>query len=109
MSIEALLAQTVTVSRPNYDAVDEYGDLQPGTTTTSIYPARLEQLSSEETIRDRDTIVADWRMYLPAGAVIGPFDQVIEDDKTFEVWGDPIEQRSPRGPHHLLVRLRRTT
>lgn len=109
MSLFGLLTQTITVSRPTYDAVDEYGDPQPGTATTASYPARLEQLSSEELIRDRDTVVADWRAYLPAEATIGPFDRVEENGKTFEVWGDPIEHRSPRGAHHVEVRLRRVT
>lgn len=104
-----MLTQTATVSRRAWDAVDDYGDPVPGTVTTADYRARLEQLSSDEVIRDRDTVVADWRMYLPPGAVIGPFDQVDEGGRTFEVWGDPIEHRTPRGAHHLLVKLRRVT
>lgn len=109
MSIDQLLTQTATVHRRAYDAVDEYGDPQPGTVASVAYPARLEALSSTEVVRDRDVVVADWRAYLPATAVVGPFDQVEEDGKVFEVWGDPIERRAPRGVHHLELRLRRIT
>ena len=56
---------------------------------------------------DRDTVVADWRVFLPSDATISPFDRIEADGKTFEVWGDPVEQRSPRGVHHLEVRLKR--
>lgn len=109
MSIERLLTQTVTIVRRSFDAVDQYGSPQPGSTTSAVWPARLESLTSTETIRDRDVVVADWRVFLPAAAQIGPFDQVVESDRTFEVWGDPIERRAPRGVHHLEVRLRRIT
>lgn len=109
MSIETLLTQTVTVSRPAWDAVDEYGDVQPGTTTTATWPARLEQLSTDEIVRDRDTVVADWRAFLPASATVGPFDTVQEGGRTFEVWGDPTEHHTPAGLHHLEIRLRRVT
>lgn len=107
MSLASLLTQTATIIRPSFDAVDAYGNPQPGTTTSTDYPARLEGLSSDELVRDRDTIVADWRMFLPPDADVSPFDRIESDGKTFEVWGDPIEQRAPRGIHHLELRLRR--
>lgn len=109
MSLTTLLTQTVTVTRRQFDALDAYGNPTSGTETTAVWPARLEQLSSDELVHDRDTIVADWRMFLPAAAAIGPFDAVESDGRTFEVWGDPAEQRSPRGVHHLEVKLRRVT
>jgi hypothetical protein len=104
-----MLTEQATVYHPTFDAVDAYGNPQPGTETSDAYPARLEQLSSDELVRDRDTVVADWRIFLPAAAAIGPFDRVESGGRTFEVWGDPIEQRAPRGVHHLEVRLRRVT
>lgn len=109
MSLQGLLAETVTVYTPEFDAVDAYGDPQPGTETSATYPARLEQLDTDELIRDRDTIVADWRIFLPPAAVIGPFSRIESDGRQFEVWGDPIEQRSPRGIHHLELKARRVT
>lgn len=107
MSLGALLTETATVYTPTFNAIDAYGNPQPGTETSVSYPARLEALSSEETVRDRDTTVATWRMFLPANAVIRFTDRVVSDGKAFEVVGDPIEQRTPRGTHHLEVRMRR--
>jgi len=109
MSLQSLLTETVTVVRRAYDAIDAYGNPQPGTETSVSYPARVEQLSSEETNTDRDTVVARWRMFLPADADITPFDRVESAGRVFEVDGDPIERRAPRGTHHLEVELRRVT
>lgn len=106
MSLRTMLTETATVIHPEFDALDAYGTPQPGTETSVEWPARLEQLSSTELVRDRDTVVADWRMFLPAAATIGPFDRVESAGRRFEVWGDPIEQRTPRGAHHLEVHLR---
>ena len=109
MSLATLLTQTATVVHVAYDAVDEYGNIEAGTTSSESVAARLEALSSEELVRDRDTIVADWRIFLPATVTVGPFDQIQADGKTFDVWGDPIVQRAPRGAHHQEIRLRRVT
>jgi hypothetical protein len=109
MSLSGFLTETATIYYPSFDAMDAYGNPQPGTETTADYPARLESLSSEELVRDRDTVVANWRVFLPADAVISPFDRIESDGKSFEVWGDPIERRTPRGIHHLEVLCRRVT
>lgn len=104
-----LLSDTVTVVHVTYDAVDAYGDAQAGTTTSETVRARLEALSSDELVRDREVIVADWRVFLPADVTIGPFDQIEAAEKTFDVWGDPIRRHSPRGTHHQEIRLRRVS
>jgi hypothetical protein len=109
MSLVGFLTETVTVYSPSFDAMDAYGNPQPGTETSDTYPARLEALTSEELVRDRDTVVADWRVFLPADAVVSPFDRIEADGKSFEVHGDPIEQRAPRGIHHVEVALKRVT
>lgn len=109
MSLTGLLAETATIYEPAFDAIDAYGNPQPGTETSATWPARLEQLSSDELVRDRDTVVADWRMFLPAGATVSQFARVESAGRRFDVWGDPIEQRTPRGIHHLEVKLRRVT
>lgn len=109
MSLTGLLTETATVYEPAYDAIDAYGDIQPGTETATNYPARLEALSSDELIRNQDTIVADWRMFLPPHVTLSPFARVEADGKRFTVWGDPIERRAPRGIHHVEVALKRVT
>lgn len=109
MSLAALLSDTITLVHVTYDSVDAYGDAQAGTTTSEVVPARLEAMSSDELIRDRDVIVADWRVFLPPDVTVGPFDQIQSAGRTFDVWGDPIRRHSPRGTHHLEVRLRRVS
>lgn len=108
MSLASLLAQTVTVR--NYAEVggDRYGNAvptwsDPGTT----YPARLEQTGSSETGGDRRAVVSEWRLFLPADAVIGARDHVVDsDDRTFEVLGAPAKAVKPRRVSHIVARLR---
>ena len=100
-----MLAETANVVR-FASGVDEYGNLVRGDETRTAYPARLEQLRSDEIVRDRDTIVADWRAFLPAGADISPYDRIEARAHIFEVTGLPDQQRTPRGVHHLEVQLR---
>lgn len=105
MSLLALLAETATVVR-FASGVDEYGNLVRGTETRAVYPARLEQLGTDEIVRDRDTILADWRVFLPAGADVSPYDRIEARTHIFEVTGLPDRQRTPLGVHHLEVKLR---
>jgi hypothetical protein len=109
MSLLSMLAETATVYTPQFDETDAYGDILTGTETSATYPACFEQLSSDEIVRDRDTIVADWKVVLPATASIGPFARIESSGRQFKVWGDPIEARTPQGIHHLEIRLRRVT
>lgn len=105
MSLTGLLTETATVIR--YGAgVDEYGNITRSTATQTDYPARLEQLNGDEIIRDRDTIVANWRMFVGPLADISPYDQIHARGHVFEVTGLPDQQRTPAGAHHLEVQLR---
>lgn len=107
MTLATLLTETATVT--SYaDTTDEYGNVIPGTGTPVDWPARLEQLGTEEIIRDEDTILADWRIFLPANATITPYDTVDARGLHFTVFGYPNEQRAPWGLHHLEVRLKLT-
>ena len=105
MSYAGLLGETATVVRYG-TSVDEYGNIVRGTATRSDYPARLEQLASDEVTRDRDTVTADWRVFLPATADVSPYDRLEARSHIFEVSGLPDQQRTPGGVHHLEVRLR---
>jgi head-tail adaptor len=108
LSLNLLLSETATVVRYG-TAVDEYGNIIRGAATNVVYDARLEQLSSDEIVRDRDTIVADWRIFLPPDADISPYDRVEARGHIFEVSGLPNEQKSPRAAHHIEARLRFVT
>lgn len=105
MSLTNLLSETVTVVR--YEATtDVYGNTVPGAETRTSYRGRLEQLRTEEIIRDRDTVIADWRAFLPAGTDITPYDRLEARGHLFEVVGLPAAQHSPRGVHHTEIHLR---
>lgn len=105
MSLLGLLSETVEVVR--YTATtDAYGNTVPGAEQRTSYPARLEQLRTEEVVLDRDTVITDWRVFLPAGADVTPYDRIAGRGHLFEVVGLPAPQMSPRGAHHLEVQLR---
>lgn len=105
MSLAALLSEAVTVVR--YGATtDVYGNTVPGAETRVTYPGRLEQLSADELVRDRDTVITDWRGFLPADVDLGPYDRIEARGHLFEVVGLPNQQQTPRGPHHVEVQLR---
>lgn len=105
MSLQGLLTETVEVIR-YADTTDEYGNTVPGAETSTEYKARLEQLRTDEIIRDRDTVLVDWRIFLPPDVDITPYDRIMARGTLFEVVGFPNEQRSPAGPHHVEVHLR---
>lgn len=106
MSFRRLLSQTVTIVRAS-TVNDPYGTpVKDWTTVTrTAYPARLEQTLAQEITTDRDTVTSDWRLFLEASAVIGPYDRVEADGKTLEVVGSPSVEHTPRGPHHIEARL----
>lgn len=105
MAIAALLTETLTVIRYG-DSTDEYGNTVPGAETRIDVAGRLEQLRADELIRDRDTVITDWRAFLPVGTDITPYDRIEARGHLFEVVGLPNEHRTPRGPHHVEVMLR---
>lgn len=105
MSLAGLLAETVTVVR--YAATtDEYGNTVPGDETRTAYPGRLEELPTSELVRDRDTVITDWRAFLPATVDLNPYDRIEARGHLFEVVGLPNQHHTPGGPHHVEVQLR---
>lgn len=104
MSLRGILGQTATIGHRAYDAVDSQGIPLPGTTTWTDRPARLEQALSD-VVRDGDVVLSDYRLFLEPDATIDTLDPVIVDGITYEVAAPPIVERSPRGPHHLVVLL----
>lgn len=103
--IEGLLSESVEIVR--YAATtDEYGNTVTGAESRTSVAGRLEQLRTDEIIRDRDTVITDWRAFLPAGTDITPYDRLAARGNLFEVVGLPNEHHTPRGPHHIEVHLR---
>lgn len=106
MSLRALLSQTVIVLRYSDTAeTDGYGNLVPGWTSPRQYPGRLEPQAGSEVTTGSSVQVSDWKLYLPPEAVIEGRDRVQADGVTYEVVGPPARRRTPRGDHHVEVRL----
>lgn len=106
MSIDALLTETVTVVNYTGTTRGAYNAVEAATPVETATVGRLEQLSTEEIIRDQDTVLADWQVFLPAGTPVAAQSKIQGRGHTFDVYGLPDELRTPRGPHHVVVRLR---
>lgn len=61
----------------------------------------------ESTTAERNSSSAYFRLYLPAGTVIGPRDQVQIDSTTYSVEGEPVKGRTPRTTTHIQARVRK--
>jgi hypothetical protein len=105
VSLQGLLAQTVSVGRRSFDGTGSQGIPTAGTTTWSDHPGRLEQTAVTDSIRDGDVVLADWELFLLPDVAIDTLDLVVVDAVTYEVAAPPVVARSPAGPHHLVVRL----
>jgi hypothetical protein len=105
VSLAQLLTEPISVLRYGA-ATDDYGNTVPGGETRTTYLGRLEQMRAEEILRDRDTVIADWRAFLPPDVDLTPYDRIEARGVLFEVVGLPAQQWSPRGAHHVEVQLR---
>lgn len=107
MSIKRLLHQIVTVQTIVDSVADRYGVAVDAVSGSVEVAARLEQTESTEVSVGESTIVSDWRAFLPSEVSVTHRDRLVDAyDRTFEVVGAPDTKETPRGPHHLSVRLR---
>jgi len=107
MSLGHLLRQTVTIIRRPLDQSDKYGMPTAGLPVETSTVGRLEQVATSEHLADRDTAASRYRVFLPADSDVGMLDELQIDGAVYRVVGEPQEQRSPRGVHHLDVLLER--
>ena len=56
---------------------------------------------------ERNSSSAFFRLYLPAGTVIGPRDQVQIESTTYTVEGEPVVGRNLRTKTHIQARVRK--
>jgi hypothetical protein len=105
VSLLSLLTQTATVVRVPFDASNPRGVPTEGTVSRIDYPARLENTDATEVLGEWDTVVSNWRLYLPGEVAIRAKDQVVVDGVTYEVVSAAVIS-TPRGPHHTVARLR---
>lgn len=107
MTLAGLLTEPVTVQTASDAAVDPSGDVVTSFSAGTVYLGRLEQRAAQEVTDGRDTFVSDWVLYLHPDVVVNGRDRVVDGfGRTFEVVGAPDMERTPRGPHHLVVNLR---
>ena len=107
MSITRLLTQTATISDTPTTTSDAEGNWTPGTAVVSTEPCRLEDGQSIEVFDGANRITGDARLFLGPGAVITGRSEVTVAAKRYAVVGQPAEQVSPRGIHHIEALLRR--
>lgn len=105
MSLQALLAQTVTVGRRPFDERSSQGIPTAGTTVWSDHPGRLEQTAVTDVVRGGDVVLSDYRLFLEPDVAIDTLDLVVVDDVTYEVASPPMIERGPSGPHHQIIQL----
>lgn len=107
MSLASLLTETLWVIPFAAGAEDEYHNPVGAFGAAVQVKGRLEQSRSDEETVDRDTPISDWILYLHPDAQVSALDRIQDaDGRMFEVVGTPAPQRSPRGIHHIEVRLR---
>ncbi|WP_073946522.1 head-tail adaptor protein [Streptomyces kebangsaanensis] len=100
---------TVTVVRPPGN--DSFGDPLPGDgDETEVRGAFMQPASTRERTDDRDTVVSDWKCFLPPTADIRATDRIRWRDHEYEVDGAPEPYDDLRGTtRHIEVQLRRVT
>lgn len=104
--IERLLRQEVEVVPVSAGDPDRYNAPTRAEGEPVPYAAWIEQTRATELQVGRHTVIADWLLVLPAGAVIDAGDRVRHDGRTFEVTASPDRVRTPRGEHHVEALLR---
>lgn len=106
MSLANLLTHTVEVRSSSAGVEDEFGNATASWGAWTTYRGRVEPISGREDVVDRETQIGDHQVFLPHDAVIQGDDQVRYDDITFEVIGPPEHYTTPRGPSHIVARIR---
>jgi len=111
MSFAGLLSRTAVVVTMEPGTPDEYEDPILAEVSRRSYAAYLEPLVApgarpEEDFVGRDTLISDWRLILPAEAVVTGLDRIELEGKTYEVIGEPWSAHSPRGSHQVELRVR---
>jgi head-tail adaptor len=109
MSIDGFYTLDVTVLRagagtPKYgNATLDWTD--PSMTMTSGWLA--QHTSAEPVTTGRTTaVITDSVLFLPPETDITERDRVEVDGRTYAIDGVPVKARTPRGVHHLEVKLR---
>ncbi len=104
MSLRRLMSQPVTIRRYG-TTTNRYNDAERTLLSTAAAKAWITQQSSTDLNGERTGTSSQWVAYLPAGTTLDAGDQIEHDGDIFEVDGRPLRARTPRGEHHIEVRL----
>lgn len=107
MSLQRMLCQQVTILTPAA-ATDRYGNVAADWSNASSRQvmAWVNQTGSTEDLINRDSTTTVGICYLPPGDPIAATDRIQVNGRTFQVDGQPNTADTPRGVHHIEVRLR---
>lgn len=115
MSFRRLLHQTATIRNTPPTTADTEGNWSPGTQAVAVEPCRFELYGTEGSATARsgetfgqgaDQVVSVGRLFLLPTSVITARATVEIDGDHYEVDGQPVPMHTPRGVHHLEVRVR---
>lgn len=106
MSLESLLSQTVTILHQIVSAEDEYGATVKTWGNPTTHRGRLSSQTPREITDGRDTLIADWVLYLLPDASITGRDRVTVNGVTFQVIGPPALLETPVQSSHIKANLR---
>lgn len=105
MSLRRLLTQQATIRRRVDGPDDGYGNPQPVWEDAGVLPAFVQPLSGSEVESGADTQTTAYRGFLPPFSDVDGTARLVVDGVTYEVVGPPLRHRTPRGDHHVEVRL----
>lgn len=97
--------KTVSVVNLTYNTTDRYGNPASSVSDEIEYPAYIEQVSTLETLNDRETRNTKYLLILPATADIDATSTVTYGLDSYRVNGKPHILETSRGPHHLEVEI----
>lgn len=100
------LPHVVTVTPAGSTTVDADGNVIRSSGSSLVYPGRLYQQAALEVEGQQTTEAVRWKLILPGGSVVGPYDRVTVDGATYEVDGVPYNVAGSRTGHHVQANLR---
>lgn len=110
-SIKRMFNETVVILRAA-PVADRYGSQSSrqrnwADAVETTVRAGVQPNVGSETTGDRDQVASGIRVWLPAGTDVTVVDRIRWDGKTFEVDGEPLPWRPPRGRSaHLEILAR---
>lgn len=77
--------------------------------TSTLYPATVGPVSTDEDVVDQNRVTGRWRMFLPATADVVATDRIVYDGDTYDIDGDVERWKRHGRLHHLEAVLLKVT